>query len=139
MSIIVSWMKYGVLFLALALFSTSAECSDKVVSREVTQVSKKDLFRPPKNNEIADFEAWIYREGKRAQLKKENAAAQHKASLQAKSATLENSSNLDVQTWIVVDQNGYGQFTTVQEAINSIPVDQGRMTRITIQVNPGYY
>jgi hypothetical protein len=134
-----SWIKYGALFLVVALFATSAECSNKKVSREVTKDSKKVLFRAPNNNEIADFEAWIYREGKRAQLKKENAAAQHKAALQAKSATLENNSNLDVQTWIVVDQNGYGQYTTVQDAINSIPLDQDRTMRITIQVNPGYY
>lgn len=86
----------------------------------------------------ADFEAWVSREGKRAQLTKELAAA---AAPQQKASTVRGVSSFAsvVQTYIVVDQNGNGQFEKVQDAIDSITPDQTRTQRITIQVNPGYY
>lgn len=42
-------------------------------------------------------------------------------------------------TYIVVDQSGLGNFTTVNDAVNSIPRDRYRQYRITIQVNAGVY
>lgn len=42
-------------------------------------------------------------------------------------------------TYIVVDQNGLGNFLTVNDAINSIPRNRYRQYRITVQVNAGVY
>jgi hypothetical protein len=42
-------------------------------------------------------------------------------------------------TYIVVDQNGFGDFKGIWEAIDSIPNDPLRRYRITIQVNAGTY
>ncbi|CAM6075369.1 unnamed protein product [Sphagnum tenellum] len=42
-------------------------------------------------------------------------------------------------TYIVVDQNGGGDFRSINEAVNSIPRNKYRKYRITIQVNPGVY
>lgn len=42
-------------------------------------------------------------------------------------------------TYIVVDQNGLGNFMTVNDAVNSISKDRYRQYRITIQVNAGVY
>ncbi|XP_024372006.1 probable pectinesterase 53 [Physcomitrium patens] len=42
-------------------------------------------------------------------------------------------------TYIIVDQNGLGQFTGISAALDSIPSDIFRRYRITIQVNAGIY
>lgn len=42
-------------------------------------------------------------------------------------------------TYIVVDQNGFGNFWSINDALNSIPPNRYRQYRITIQVNAGVY
>lgn len=46
---------------------------------------------------------------------------------------------LTPSTYIVVDQNGLGNFFTLNDAVNSIPRDRYRQYRITIQLNAGVY
>lgn len=130
----VFWISFGLLFLSLALLACSVECSRPAdVNRELKE--DIDVRRTLKT---AEFDAWVSREGRRAQLKKELAPA---AAAQQKASTVRGDSSFAsaVQTYIVVDQNGYGQFAKVQDAIDSITTDQTRTQRITIQVNPGYY
>ena len=107
-----------------------------------------------------EFAKWVERVGKKHRLKlqQQEARAKHR----------ENGSELDVQdpslappdlsamfpglkqysdwesvvspaTYIVVDQDGLGNFRGVKEAIDSIPGDPSRRYRITIQVNAGTY
>lgn len=138
----ISWMSLAaLLLLAVSVFSPSVECSRAEISRKLKAAENSPSFRPPNDAEIADFEAWVSREGKRAQLKRESAAAQQEkeSTVEASSSSLHGESSKDVQTYIVVDQNGNGQFSKVQDAIDSIEKDQQRTTRITIQINPGYY
>ena len=76
---------------------------------------------------VASFQSWVDRVG-----------ANHTAS---KRAALDNHSHKDGETvseWvIVVDKNGGGNFTTVNEAINAVPPHN--KDPITIKINPGTY
>jgi pectinesterase len=138
-----SWIKFAVVLFALPVFwGTSVECSSRGEigpELKVDSSTKDQLFRPPNEAEIADFEAWVAREGK-SYLEKKAALEQiaDKPTVDASSSTVRDSSYVG-STYIVVDQNGHGQFSTVQSAIDSIPKDQTRTTPITIQVNPGTY
>ncbi|CAM6109277.1 unnamed protein product [Calypogeia fissa] len=137
---------FSLLFVALSLPALSIECSRAEIKRELKFKSHKHpLFRPPNAVEIADFGAWVSREGQRAQLK-ELARTQQKAkskveggSSSAIGGDKSYASIQSIQMYIVVDQSGNGQFTKVQDAIDSITPDETRTERITIQINPGYY
>lgn len=125
----------------LALVLLSALCLQLTAeagraSTEITKTKNVDLFREPNEAEISDFYSWVARVGQKFQLKKLAAAQQQTPSA---AATVQPAADGDIQTYIVVDQNGQGQFLTVQDAINSIEKNQKRTTRITIQINAGRY
>ncbi|KAL3692923.1 hypothetical protein R1sor_006574 [Riccia sorocarpa] len=100
-------------------------------SRAATEVTKQQSSNSKADE---DFYDWIARVGKKFQLKKQLAVTNP-----VQPAEVQPTADGDIQTYIVVDKNGGGQFYTIQDAVNSIHRDQQRTTRITIQVNPGSY
>lgn len=81
-----------------------------------------------------DFMAWVGRVGERLELKrKEGAVAGDMTWLDWKPKEVTSKS------YIVVDQNGGGDFRTITEAVDSIQRDMYRPYRITVQINSGFY
>ncbi|KAG6557411.1 hypothetical protein Mapa_000680 [Marchantia paleacea] len=122
-------------FLLLSVLCLQLTAEAGRASTETTKTKNVDLFREPNEAEISDFYSWVARVGQKFQLKKLAAAKQTPSA----AATVQPAADGDIQTYIVVDQNGQGQFYTVQDAINSIEKNQKRTTRVTIQINAGRY
>ncbi len=81
-----------------------------------------------------DFMAWVGRVGERHELKSKGGVVPGDMTWldwKAKEVTS--------KSYIVVDQNGGGDFRNIIEAVDSIQRDMYRPYRITIQINPGFY
>lgn len=110
---------------------------------------------------ISEFKSWVDRVGAKVKRRQEAAArSAHELRRSSDSRIVAGNNTvepdlsqdfpgmkkyLDWQTvvssstYIVVDQNGGGDFHSINEAVNSIPRNKYRKYRITIQVNPGVY
>lgn len=77
---------------------------------------------------VADFENWVKKVGEK------HAAFQSAAKT---AGSVEELASKLGETVIVVDQSGAGNFKTINEAINSVPVHN--KAPVTIKVNAGTY
>ncbi|KAG0562476.1 hypothetical protein KC19_9G149500 [Ceratodon purpureus] len=79
------------------------------------------------------FMKWVGRVGERHELKRKGGVVADMTWLDWKSKQVTSKS------YIVVDQNGGGDFRTITEAVDSIQRDMFRPYRITVQINSGFY
>jgi hypothetical protein len=101
---------------------------------------------PESQGAAAEYAQWIAsvrlkQQGRAQELEGEPAMVQPDLSLDfpGMKQYMDWESVMTPATYIVVDQSGLGNFTTVNDAVNSIPRDRYRQYRITIQVNAGVY
>lgn len=115
-------------------------------------LANRSQYAEPDSDGAREFMQWIERVGKKHRMKQEFARNElvgewdpsiAQPDLSGSFPGLKQYSDWDSvvspATYIVVDQNGFGNFRSIWEAINSIPNDINRRTRITIQVNAGTY
>lgn len=108
-------------------------CSpDLVQGRNVSKnrILRSDVKVPATKDEVAaEFLSWVASVG--ADYKNKTSSRQNSPS------RLPNLGNKAEPPIYYVDQAGYGNFKTVQEAVNAVP--EGNSMRVIILVKPGIY
>lgn len=133
------------IFGAYILLSASTVNCNKDHLRGLQSIKWAPASTPTMKQAVAEYEDWI-----------ENVRMKHelKQKLADKPGMIQPDLTLDFpgmkqytdwesvvtpSTYIVVDQNGIGDFISLSDAINSIPKNRYRQYRITIQLNAGVY
>jgi len=146
----------GLVFILVSPLTGTCTGRDVVGKRFLQSSGKAAGLRPEPDPESAkEFAKWVERVGKKHRLKQEFASNRSElvgepvdpsvaqpdlsGSFPGLKQYWDWGSVVSPLTYIVVDQNGFGNFRGVWEAINAIPNDIYRRYRVTIQVNAGTY
>jgi len=143
----------GILFILLS--SLTASCTRYDLRNQHQSNGKLARLGPgPDSDTAKEFAKWVERVGKKYRLKQKFASNRSElvgdldpsiaqpdlsGSFPGLKQYWDWGSVVSPATYIVVDQNGFGNFRGIWEAVNSIPNDIYRRYRITIQVNAGTY